>query len=246
MAVKWFDSLLSKTVETVNDHYAKLRISDALMAIYQLFWDDYCSWYLELVKPVYGCAIDATTYKATLVFCEKLLELIHPVMPFITEELWQAMEPRKDGETIMFQSTPVAGSYDQSLLEDFDLAKNAVISIRGIRAQKQISPKQALELHIEGNFRSELLPVLCKAANISELKSGSASGASVSFIVGTVKMSVPLEGHQRKFLASVRAKLSNEKFVAHAPAAVIEVERKKESDALARIEAIEASLAALS
>ena len=262
LAVKWFDNLLSRTIETVEDHYSKLRIGDALMAIYKLFWDDYCSWYLELVKPAYGCAIDATTYKATLVFFEKLLKLIHPVMPFITEELWQAMEPRKDGETIMFQSTPVAGSYDQSLLEDFDLAKNAVISIRGIRAQKQISPKQALELHIEGNFRSELLPVLCKAANISELKSGSASGASVSFIVGTVKMSVPLEGlidsseekakleaelaHQRKFLASVRAKLSNEKFVAHAPAAVIEVERKKESDALARIEAIEASLAALS
>ena len=262
LAVKWFDNLLSRTIETVQDHYSKLRIGDALMAIYKLFWDDYCSWYLELVKPAYGCAIDSATYKATLVFFEKLLKLIHPVMPFITEELWQAMEPRKDGETIMFQSTPEAGQYDQSLLDDFDLAKNAVISIRGIRAQKQISPKQALELYIDGNFRSELLPVLCKAANISELKSGSASGASVSFIVGTVKMSVPLEGlidsseekakleaeleHQRKFLASVRGKLSNEKFVAHAPAAVIEVERKKESDALARIEAIEASLAALS
>ncbi len=262
LAVKWFDNLLSRTIETVEDHYSKLRIGDALMAIYKLFWDDYCSWYLELVKPAYGSAIDSVTYKATLVFFEKLLKLIHPVMPFITEELWQAMEPRKDGETIMFQSTPEAGQYDQSLLDDFDLAKNAVISIRGIRAQKQISPKQALELYIDGNFRSELLPVLCKAANISELKSGSASGASVSFIVGTVKMSVPLEGlidsseekakleaeleHQRKFLASVRGKLSNEKFVAHAPAAVIEVERKKESDALARIEAIEASLAALS
>ncbi len=262
LAVKWFDNLLSRTIETVQDHYSKLRIGDALMAIYKLFWDDYCSWYLELVKPAYGSAIDLATYKATLVFFEKLLKLIHPVMPFITEELWQAMEPRKDGETIMFQSTPEAGQYDQSLLDDFDLAKNAVISIRGIRAQKQISPKQALELYIDGNFRSELLPVLCKAANISELKSGSASGASVSFIVGTVKMSVPLEGlidsseekakleaeleHQRKFLASVRGKLSNEKFVAHAPAAVIEVERKKESDALARIEAIEASLAALS
>ena len=262
LAVKWFDNLLSRTIETVEDHYSKLRIGDALMAIYKLFWDDYCSWYLELVKPAYGSAIDSVTYKATLVFFEKLLKLIHPVMPFITEELWQAMEPRKDGETIMFQSTPEAGQYDQSLLDDFDLAKNAVISIRGIRAQKQISPKQALELYIDGNFRSELLPVLCKAANISELKSGSASGASVSFIVGTVKMSVPLEGlidsseekakleaeleHQRKFLASVRGKLSNEKFVAHAPAAVIEVERKKESDALARIETIEASLAALS
>lgn len=261
MAIKWFDSLLSRTIEAVEDHYSKLRIGDALMAIYKLFWDDYCSWYLEMVKPAYGASVDGATYKATVEFFDKLLRLIHPVMPFITEELWQAMEPRKEGETIMFADTPKASAYDTELLHNFDLTKEAVIAIRGIRAQKQISPKQSLELYVDGDFASELLPVIRKAANIGEVREGAASGASVSFIVGTVKMSIPLDGfidsseerskleaeleHQRKFLASVRGKLSNDKFVAHAPAAVIETERKKESDALARIEALEASLASL-
>lgn len=261
MAIKWFDSLLSRTIEAVEDHYSKLRIGDALMAIYKLFWDDYCSWYLEMVKPAYGASVDGATYKATVEFFDKLLRLIHPVMPFITEELWQAMEPRKEGETIMFAATPKASAYDTELLHNFDLTKEAVIAIRGIRAQKQISPKQSLELYVDGDFASELLPVIRKAANIGEVREGAASGASVSFIVGTVKMSIPLDGfidsseerskleaeleHQRKFLASVRGKLSNDKFVAHAPAAVLETERKKESDALARIEALEASLASL-
>lgn len=261
MAIKWFDSLLSRTIEAVEDHYSKLRIGDALMAIYKLFWDDYCSWYLEMVKPAYGASVDGATYKATVEFFDKLLRLIHPVMPFITEELWQTMEPRKEGETIMFAATPKASAYDTELLYNFDLTKEAVIAIRGIRAQKQISPKQSLELYVDGDFASELLPVIRKAANIGEVREGAASGASVSFIVGTVKMSIPLDGfidsseerskleaeleHQRKFLASVRGKLSNDKFVAHAPAAVIETERKKESDALARIEALEASLASL-
>ena len=258
VAVKWFDNLLSKTIETVEDHYSKFRISDALMAIYKLFWDDYCSSYLELVKPAYGQALDSRTYEATITFFEKLLKMIHPIMPFITEELWQAMQQRGEADTIMFQRTPVAGPYDNAFLEEFDRCREAVNSIRGVRAQKQISPKEALKLFIEGEFSEELLPVICKAANISEVAKGTASGASVSFIVGTVKMSIPLEGfvnadeekiklqgeleRQRKFLAGVRAKLSNEKFTAHAPAAVIEGERKKEADALARIEALESSL----
>ena len=262
VAVKWFDSLLSKTIETVEDHYSKLRIGDALMAIYKLFWDDYCSWYLELVKPAYGCAIDSATYRSTLAFFESLLKLIHPIMPFITEELWQAMESRAEGDTIMFQPSPKAGDYDEALLEGFEMAKSAVVSIRGIRASKQISPREPLTLHIDGDFSEELLPVVRKAANIKEfLRGGETTGASASFICSTVKMSVPLEGlidaseeegkltseleHQRKFLASVRAKLSNEKFTAHAPAAVIENERKKESDCLSRIEALEAALEAL-
>ena len=261
IAIKWFDNLLSRTIETVEDHYSKLRIGDALMSIYKLFWDDYCSWYLELVKPAFGTAVDGDTYRATVEFFDKLLRLIHPVMPFITEELWHAMDQRGEGETIMLAPTPKAAAYNTDLLNGFDLAKEAVMAIRGVRAQKQISPKQPLELHIEGEFSPELLPIVCKAANISNILDGTASGASVSFIVGTIKMSIPLDGfidsseekakleseleHQRKFLVSVRAKLSNEKFVAHAPAAVIEVERKKEADALARIEALEASLASL-
>ena len=261
IAVKWFDNQLSRTIEAVEDHNSKFRISDALMAIYKLFWDDYCSWYLELVKPAYGGAVDGITYSATLTFFEKLLKLIHPVMPFITEELWQAMERRRPGETIMFQSTPVAGPYDKVFLDSFDAVRETVMSIRGIRAQKQISPKVALKLHIDGAVNEELLPVIRKFANISEFAGGAADGASVSFIVGTVKMSIPLEGHidaseekarleseldrQKKFLAGVRAKLGNEKFVAHAPEAVVAAERKKEADSLARIEALEASLSAM-
>ena len=261
IAVKWFESLLSRTIETVEDHYSKLRISDALMAIYKLFWDDYCSWYLELVKPAWGSAVDGATYDATCNFFEKLLKLIHPIMPFITEELWHATSERADGQTIMFERTPQAGAYDPALLESFELAKQAVIEIRAVRAQKQISPKAALELYIDGDFDAGLEATICKAANISNIHSGKASGTSVSFIVGTIKMSIPLEGlvdaeeereklkaeldHQRKFLASVRSKLGNEKFVAHAPQAVIDTERKKEADALSRIEALEASLKAL-
>ena len=258
LAVKWFDNLLSKTVETVEDHYSKFRISDALMAIYKLFWDDYCSWYLELVKPAYGAAIDGRTYKATVEFFEKLLKLIHPIMPFITEELWQAMEDRAEGATIMFQSTPKAGAYDAGFLAEFEVAREAVIGVRAVRAQKQISPKEGLKLFAEGTFPAELYPAVRKLANVTDIAAGSADGTSTSFIVGTVNFSVPLEGlvnadeekgkllkdleYQKKFLAGVRAKLANANFVAHAPEAVIAGERKKEADALARIEAIESTL----
>ena len=261
VAVKWFDNLLSRTIETVEDHYAKFRINDALMAIYKLFWDDYCSWFLELVKPEYGKAVDGRTYEAAVLFFEKLLKLIHPVMPFITEELWQAMEPRREGETIMYQRTPAAGPYDAAFLTRFAQAQEAIVAIRAVRAQKQIAPKEELNLFIDGAFSEELLPVLKKAANLGLIQPGAAEGASVSFLVGTIKMSIPMAGfvnadeekakliaeleHQRKFLAGVRAKLSNEKFVSHAPEAVIANERKKEADSLARIEALEASLNAL-
>jgi len=261
VAVKWFDNLLSRTIEAVEDHYSKFRINDALMAIYKLFWDDYCSWFLELVKPEYGKAVDGRTWEAAVLFFDKLLKLIHPVMPFITEELWQAMESRHEGETIMFQRTPVAGPYDAAFLAAFDQARETIISVRSVRAQKQIAPKTPLDLYFDGEFSAELLPVVKKAANLGEIRPGTAEGASVSFLVGTVKMSIPMSGfvdegeerarlqaeleHQQKFLAGVRGKLSNEKFVAHAPEAVIANERKKEADCLARIEALEASLQAL-
>lgn len=260
VAVKWFDNLLSRTIETVEDHYAKFRISDALMATYKLFWDYYCSWYLELIKPAYGEAIDGMTYEATVGFFEKLIKLIHPIMPFITEELWQAMEDRHEGETIMFQRTPCAGPYDAAFLEQFDIAQQIIVGVRNIRAQKQISPKEPLKLSIDGAFSDELVPILKKAANISDIIP-EAAGTSVSFLVGTIKVSVPLEGfvntdeekakimseldYQRRFLAGVRAKLGNERFVSHAPEAVVAVERKKEADALARIETLEASLASI-
>ncbi len=261
LAVKWFDNLLSKTIEAVEDHYSKFRISDVLMTLYKLFWDQYCSWYLELVKPAYGEPIDGRTYEATIEFFEKLLKLIHPIMPFITEELWQAMAERRPGETIMFERTPVAGPYDEQFLKDFELVQEAVMGLRAVRAQKQIPPKEPLKLFVEGNLREELIPILEKLSNLSEVVSGAPDGTCVSFIVGTVKMSVLLEGfvnadeekakieaeleHQKGFLESVRKKLSNASFVEHAPAKVVEMERKKEADATARIAALEESLKAL-
>ena len=257
VAVKWFDNLLSRTIEEVEDHYSKFRISDALMAIYKLFWDDFCSWYLEMVKPAFGGAIDGITYEATVGFFDKLIKLIHPVMPFITEELWQAMENRNPGETIMFQRTPVAGPFDAGFLGKFALMQEAIVNLRAIRAQKGIAPKKILDLNVADDSLAELYPVLVKLGNVS-IKSGTAEGAAVSFIVGTVKMSVALAEfvnvdeersklqadleYQKKFLAGVRAKLSNQGFVSHAPEAVIAAERKKEADALQRIEAIENSL----
>ena len=260
LAVKWFDNLLSRTIETVEDHYSKFRISDALMAIYRLFWDDYCSWYLELVKPAFGMAVDIHTYDATVTFFEKLIKLIHPVMPFITEELWQSMAERQPGETIMFERTPHAGPYDAAFLDGFETARQIIVGVRAIRSQKQISPKDALKAKVEGGFPEELLPIVQRSANISEFVTEVGS-ASTGFIVGTVKVTVPLEGfvntdeektkleaelaYQRKFLAGVRGKLGNANFVAHAPEAVVANERKKEADALARIETLEASLAAL-
>ena len=261
LAVKWFDNLLSKTIEIVEDHYSKFRISDALMTIYKLFWDQYCAWYLELVKPAYGQPVDGRTYEATMEFFEKLLKLIHPIMPFITEELWQAISVRREGETIMYERTPKAGPYDEGFLEDFALMQEVIIGVRGVRAQKQLSPKESLKLFVEGDFREEFIPVLKKAANLSEVMPGTAQGTSVSFLVGTVKMSIPLGGlidaeeekakilaeleHQKGFLASVQKKLSNQNFVAHAPENVVAVERKKEADATARIAALEASLKSL-
>ena len=259
VAVKWFDNLLSRAIRTVEDNYSKFRISDALMSTYKLFWDDYCSWYLELVKPAFGEAVDGATYAATVEFFEKLLKLIHPIMPFITEDLWQSMENRKDGDTIMFERTPVAGPVNDGFLADFDAAREIIVGVRGIRAQKQISPKAALDVLVEGGFSDELKPAVAKAANVSAFLEKAIDGAQMSFIVGTLKVSVPMAGfvnadeeknkilaeleHQKGFLASVRKKLSNETFVSHAPAAVVENERKKEADALARIEALETTLA---
>ena len=264
IAVDWFRSKLNSTVETVEDHYSKFRISDALMSIYKLFWDDYCSWYLELVKPAYGQAIDKATLDATLGFFESLLKMIHPVMPFITEELWHDMAERGEKETIMFARTPVAGPWNEGTINDFELAEEAVNALRGIRQQKNISPKEALEVKFKGAFPVRMLPVVCKLANISNasiVEDFGATAEGVSQMIRTVEMYVPLTGkvnveeeiakieaeleYQKKFLESVRRKLSNESFVAHAPEKVVAMERKKEADSLSKIEGYESQLKAL-
>ena len=259
-AVKWFDSLLSQTLEIVEDHFAKFRISDALMTIYKLFWDDFCAWYLEAVKPAYGCGMDVQTYNATVGFFDSLLRMIHPIMPFITEELWQALEPRKEGETIMLQRYPQAKAYDAAFIESFRMACEAVAAVRNVRQEKGLSPKDALELRLDAAFPEDCVPVLVKLANV-KVSRGEAEGQGVSAMVRTSKIFIVLEGlvnveeeiakleselkYYRGFLESVRRKLSNEKFVNGAPEAVVANERKKEADALQKIESIESSLKSL-
>ncbi len=261
LAVKWFDNLLSRSIETVSDHYSKFRISDALMTIYRLFWDQYCGWYLELVKPAYGHPIDGRTYEATIDFFEKLLKLLHPIMPFITEELWHKIAKRRDGESIMFERTPVAGPYNSEFLDSFALAQELITGVRSFRAQKNIPPKTELSAYIEGDFSEELLPVLGKAAGLKSVSRAPASGSVSSVIAGTVKLGIATEGlvdtsaekakllsdleYQKQFLEQVRKKLANPAFTGHAPQKVVDMERKKESDALTRITAIEASLKSL-
>ena len=259
-AVKWFDSLLSQTLEIVEDHFAKFRISDALMTIYKLFWDDFCAWYLEAVKPAYGCGMDVQTYNATVGFFDSLLRMIHPIMPFITEELWQALEPRKEGETIMLQRYPQAKAYDAAFIESFRMTCEAVAAVRNVRQEKGLSPKDALELRLDAAFPEDCVPVLVKLANV-KVSRGEAEGQGVSAMVRTSKIFIVLEGlvnveeeiakleselkYYRGFLESVRRKLSNEKFVNGAPEAVVANERKKEADALQKIESIESSLKSL-
>ena len=258
VAVEWFRAKLSETIGTVEDHYSKFRISDALMTIYKLFWDDYCSAYLEAIKPAFGQPVDPETQKATLGFFEALLKLIHPVMPFITEELWQDLAERKEGETIMYAPTPKAEPYDAAVLDNFALAMETVNGVRGIRNQRNIGPKEALSLMIKaGSF--PCIPLIEKMAGVKvELVQDLGDGQGAAFLVRTTEMGIPLTGmvnveeeiekaqkdleYQQKFLAGIRGKLSNERFVNNAPAAVIENERKKEADTLSRIETLEAKL----
>ncbi len=262
VAVKWFDNKLSQVIEQVEDHFSKFRISDALMSIYKLFWDDFCAWYLEAVKPAYGAGIDRATYDATVNFFDALLKMIHPIMPFISEELWHNMAERAEGETIMNQRYPQAKAYDADFIARFGMACDVVAGLRNVRQSKNISPREALKLVIKGDFPQEVLPVVTKLGNVSAYAEDAEELASAArFMVGTVEFYVPLEGfinveeevakleadlaYQEKFLASVRKKLSNERFVANAPEAIVAVERKKESDSLSKIETIKASLAAL-
>ena len=263
VAVGWFGAKLSEGIALVEDHYSKFRISDALMTIYKLFWDDYCSIYLEAIKPAFGQPIDPETQQATLRFFEALLKLIHPVMPFITEELWQDIAERKEGETILFAPTPQAQPYESRVLEDFALAMEAVNGVRGVRNQRNIGPKEVLPLKIKGTeFPAAVVPVVEKMANVTVERVESFGDAQgVGFMVRTIELFIALGSlvnvaeelakaekdlaYLQQFLTGVRAKLSNEKFTAHAPAQVIENERKKEADALSKIESLEAKIAQL-
>ena len=262
IAVKWFDAVLNKTMEEVADLFSKFRLSEALMAVYKLFWDEYSSWYLEMVKPAYGSPIDKATYEATLGYFDTLLRLLHPFMPFITEELWQHIAERKDGESIMVAQLPKMGVFDDSIVADIDVAKDIIAGVRTVRMQKNIPNKEQLELQVVGNAELNVKAIIAKLANLSSIVSVEEKDATAaSFLVGTVEYAVPLGNnidieeelkkleadlkYNEGFLASVMKKLSNEKFVNNAPAKVIEMERKKQADAEAKIATLKESIAAL-
>lgn len=262
LAVEWFRSQLYKTMNEVEDLMSKFRISEALMAVYKLFWDEFSSWYLEVIKPAYGSPIDDATYAETMKFFELLLQLLHPFMPFITEELWQHLAERKDGDSIMNTTLPSPGDIDETLLAKFETLKEIITGLRAIRKQRQIANKEEIALEVKGQHDDTLDSVLVKMGNICSIKSVEEKGAtSVAFLVGTVEYSVPLADkinveeelaklekdlkYYEGFLAGVEKKLSNERFVANAPEKVIALERKKQSDATEKITAIKASIATL-
>ena len=263
LATEWFDSMLAKTAEEVNDLFGKYRLSEALMAVYKLFWDEFSSWYLEMVKPAYGQPIDKVTYEKTLAFFETLLKLLHPFMPFITEELWQHIYDRQPGESIMTQTLVKDMPYNETLIAQFEAVKEVISGIRTIRLQKNIAQKEALALEVTGeNPVAGFGSVIAKLCNLSEIKQVEIkSEGAAAFMVGTTEYAVPLGNlinveeelkkleadlkYQEGFLQSVMKKLSNEKFVSKAPANVIEMERKKQADAETKIAALKESIAAL-
>ncbi len=262
LAVEWFEAALNRTLLEMTDLMGKFRISEALMAVYRLFWDEYSSWYLEVIKPAYGSPIDGTTYRETLRFFDMLLRLLHPFMPFITEELWQHLAERKEGESIMYAQLPEASEPDGKVIEDFEHLKEVIAGIRTIRKQKQLPQREELELHVKGTHNPRLDAIIIKMGNISLIKTVAEKLPTASaFIAGAVEYSVPLADkvnveeeiaklekdldYYTKFLAGVEKKLGNERFVANAPEAVVAMERKKKSDAEEKLATIRASLEAL-
>ena len=265
IAAKWFEAKLKQTNAEVDDLFSKYRLSEALMAVYKLFWDEFSSWYLEMVKPAYGSPIDTKTYEQTLAFFETLLKMLHPFMPFITEELWQHIYDRKDGESIMRAQLDLAApsADDDALAAAIENVKLIVSGVRTVRNQKNIPNKDALTLQVVGkNDFEAYTSVITKMANLSAINVVAEKDPTASaFMVGTDEFAVPLGDlidvaaeiekqeaqlkHLEGFLAGVKKKLANEKFVAHAPEAVVAMERKKQSDSEEKIAALKESLAAL-
>ena len=267
LATEWFESMLAKTAAEVDDLFSKYRLSEALMAVYKLFWDEFSSWYLEMVKPAYidGQAqpMDKKTYEKTLSFFDSLLKLLHPFMPFITEELWQHIYDRQEGESLMVQTLDINKTCNEEIVKNFEAVKEVIGGIRTIRLQKNIAQKEALSLQVVGESPvAAFHSVIAKLCNLTAIESVEAKAeGSASFMVGTTEYAVPLGNlinveeelkkleadlkYNEGFLQSVLKKLSNEKFVSKAPANVIEMERKKQADAESKIASLKESIAAL-
>ena len=262
IAVKWFDAKLKEVNEEMQKQFKEYRISEALMTVYKLFWDEFSSWYLEMVKPAYGQPIDQKSYDATLRFFDALLKMLHPFMPFITEELWQHIYDRKDGESIMREKLeiPAPTAEEQKLAADIEAVKQIIAGVRTVRNQKNIAQKEQLSLQVVGKNDFEAFnDVTLKMANLDKIEVIAEKSADASsFMVGTDEFAVPLGDlidvaaeiekaeaqlkHLEGFLMGVRKKLSNENFVAHAPEKVVALERKKESDSVEKIAALKATI----
>ncbi len=259
VAIKWMEEVLKKSIHEIDLNFKKFRISEALMITYKLFWDEFSAWYLEIIKPAYQKPADRATVNATIAIFDKLLKLIHPFMPFITEELWQLLAVRKNGESIMVAMMPESKKFNRELIAKFDFIKDTVSAVRSQRTEKGIPARDKVELIIRADqesFNAELLTVITKLCNLSHISfiSEKPSGA-ISFMVGTTEFFIPLNGnidvagelkklneeleYNRGFLVSVMKKLDNQRFVQNAPAVVLELERKKKSDAESKIRTIE-------
>ena len=264
LAVEWFRNAFAKALAEIEDNFSSYRISEAFMRIYKLFWDDFSGWYLEMVKPAYGSPADRKTIDATRHYFDMLMRLIHPFMPFVTEEIWQDLAPRAKGESIMYAPAPAVEQWDEALLTRFELVKEAITDIRNVRKQKNIAQKQPLTLKVivDENYPASYAPVIVKIGNIPATETITEKDpAAAAFIVKTTQYFVPLgdnidrEAETKRltadleylegFLASVMKKLSNERFVNSAPEKVVANERAKKADAEAKIAAIREQLAAL-
>ena len=262
IAVQWFQNVLDSTLAEVEDLFSKFRLNEALMAVYRLFWEEFSAWYLEIVKPAYQQPVDRATLEATLRFFDILLRLLHPFMPFITEELWQHITERRDGESIMLAQLPKGGKVDRKLLDEMNEAKEIISGVRSVRLSKNVPNKSALKLLVVGKWTNPFKTVVEKLANLESIgETATKDATAATFMVGTTEYEVPLEGnidvaqelkkleaeleYQQGFLKSVEKKLSNEKFVAHAPEAVVNNERKKQADALSKIKTLQERIDAL-
>jgi valyl-tRNA synthetase len=258
-AVLWFENKLISVITKIEDDFSKFRISDALMSLYKLIWDDFCSWYLEIIKPAFNQPIDSITAEATLIFFDKLMRLLHPFMPFLTEEIWQLLFPRKENESIMISQMPASAAIDETVLENFDVTSEIVMAIRTQRAQYNILNKEAIELYVKKNNKNNeryFDAIIAKLCNINKIEyTENKMEGCASFIIHNSEFFIPIGSYINKeeellrlnkeleytkgFLNSVMQKLSNEKFVQNVPEKVLEGEHKKENDARLRIAILE-------
>ena len=265
-AIEWFDTFLNRSIRKIDKQFSKYRISDALMIVYKLFWNEFSSWYLEMIKPAYQKPIDRKTYEATLDFFEKLLKILHPFMPFITEELWHYLRERENGESIMISEMPMDEKYDKSVLKEFENVAAIITQIRSIRKDKNISQQEALDLSVRnssnGDYPEAFVSVVKKMGNISNItQTEEKIENAVSFMVKNVEYYLPLGAlvnteeeieklqkdldYSKGFISSVMKKLGNERFVNNAPENVVAAEKKKLADAEAKVAALEAQISSL-